>query len=129
LYLFVPAIGPRFTLYEFSQLSVELPGLYFTDYLREIINTGGGIINPNMPAIDQINRDCMPSGHTMITIITIILSFRYKSKLKYPILIIGSSLIFSTVYLRYHYVIDVFAGFIFAYISLYLEKRIHRLIK
>lgn len=128
LYFFIPAIGPRFTLHNFELLSQEIPGLFFTEYIRDFINYGGGITNPNVDASLQVNRDCMPSGHTMMTLINIILAFRFGSKFKYIFLIIGASLVFSTVYLRYHYVIDVFAGVIFALISIKLEKNINKLI-
>lgn len=129
LYFFVPAIGPRFFIHDFHLISSELPGLWLTDTLREIINTGGGIpIGCPNPA-DMVNRDCMPSGHTMMTLINIILAFRLKSKLRYFFLIVGSSLIFATIYLRYHYVVDVMAGVIFCFIALWMEPYFNRLIK
>lgn len=122
LYLFVPAIGPRFTIFDFSKLSTELPGLYFTEAIRSIINVGGGIqLGSLNPAMD-VNRDCMPSGHTMMTLINIYFAYKFKSKLRYFFYIIGFSLIFSTMYLRYHYFIDIVAGAIFAYISVRFES-------
>lgn len=122
LYLFIPAIGPRFTIYEFSRLNIELPGIFFTDIIREIVNVGGGIPKGSLiPEID-VNRDCMPSGHTMMTIINMYFGFKFQSKLRWFFYIIGLSLIFSTLYLRYHYLIDVIAGLVFAFISIKLEK-------
>lgn len=122
LYLFIPAIGPRFTVYEFSQINIELPGLFFTDLIREIVNVGGGIPKGSLvPEID-VNRDCMPSGHTMMTVINMYFGYKFQSKLRWFFYIIGFSLIFSTMYLRYHYLIDVIAGLVFAYISIKLEK-------
>lgn len=129
LYLFVPAIGPRFTIFEFSRISTELPGLFLTDILREIINVGGGIpVNSINPASD-VNRDCMPSGHTMMTVINIYFAYKFNSKLKWIYYILGVSLIFSTMYLRYHYLIDVVAGLFFAFISIKLETIIYKKIK
>lgn len=124
LYLFIPAIGPRFSIHEFSKLSSELPGLFFTETIRNLINYGGGIQNPNLPADIQVNRDCMPSGHTMMTIINIVLAFRFKSRFRYLFLVLGCLLIFGTVYLRYHYVIDIIVGLFFAFVSLLLERKI-----
>lgn len=122
LYLFIPAIGPRFTVYEFSRINIELPGLFFTDLIREIVNVGGGIPKGSLvPEID-VNRDCMPSGHTMMTVINMYFGYKFQSKLRWFFYIIGFSLIFSTMYLRYHYLIDVIAGLVFAYISIKLEK-------
>ena len=54
-----------------------------------------------------------------------ILAFRFRSKLRWVFLIMGCSLIFSTVYLRYHYVVDVIAGIALALVALGLESRIH----
>jgi membrane-associated phospholipid phosphatase len=39
---------------------------------------------------------------------------RYQRRLFYPLLMITVSLMISTVYLRYHYVIDVIAGVLLA---------------
>lgn len=128
LYFFLPAIGPRFTIHDFELISHEIPGLFFTEPIRDFINYGGGITDPNIPAHIQVNRDCMPSGHTMMTLINMILAFRFGSKFKYIFLFLGLSLIFSTVYLRYHYVIDVFAGAFFALVSIKLEKILNKFI-
>ncbi|MDC1067619.1 phosphatase PAP2 family protein [Candidatus Kapabacteria bacterium] len=129
LYLFIPAIGPRFTLHEYSMINNELPGLFFTEYIRNMVDYGGGILNFNLNPSIQVNRDCFPSGHTMMTIINIFVAFKYNSKLKYLILFIGISLIISTVYLRYHYVIDLIAGVLFGYLSIKIENLINRKIQ
>lgn len=112
-YLAMPAIGPRFTLHNFHTTNIEIPGLFLTNFLRDWINLGESI-TPNMlnPEL-YVQRDVFPSGHTQMTLITMYLAIKYNSRLKIVLFIIGSLLVFSTVYLRYHYVIDVFAGFIF----------------
>lgn len=112
LYLFMPAVGPRFMLHEFANLSTELPGLFITEFLRNIINSGGGIPDYAISPALYVNRDCMPSGHTMVTLVVMFMVFKNNSKYKFLILLMGLSLIFGTVYLRYHYVIDVIAGII-----------------
>lgn len=121
LYFFMPAIGPRFFIGDFSKLSSELPGVFLTEFFRNVINQGGGIpLGVHNPQ-NFVNRDCMPSGHTMVTLVNMVLAFRFRSKLRYVILVFGCSLIFATMYLRYHYVVDVLAGACFAFISLKLE--------
>ncbi len=129
LYFFMPAIGPRFTIHEFQSVSYELPGLLVTNIFRGFVDAGGGIIagaaNPALAA----NRDCMPSGHTMLTIINMILAFRFRSKFRWGFLILGLSLIFSTVYLRYHYVVDLIAGLIFALIAVWIEPKVRGFFK
>ncbi|MFA6599369.1 MAG: phosphatase PAP2 family protein, partial [Ignavibacteriaceae bacterium] len=102
-YFFFPAIGPRFTLHDFAATNHELPGIFLTNFLREIINSGesipAGTINPQL----IVQRDVFPSGHTMMTAIVMYLSVKFNSKAKWFLVICGSLLIFSTVYLRYHY--------------------------
>lgn len=134
-YLALPAIGPRFTLHNFHTTNLELPGLLLTNFLRDWINLGESI-TPNMlnPEL-YVQRDVFPSGHTQMTLITMYLAIKYNSRLKIILFITGSLLIFSTVYLRYHYVIDVFAGFIFFLITMisgyslynYWQKKINKL--
>ena len=128
LYYFMPAVGPRFTLYEFENLNSEIPGLWLADFFRYIINSGGGITDNSVPAALLVNRDCMPSGHTMMTLANLYLAWKHRSKLRFIFYIIGFSLIFSTVYLRYHYVVDLIAGAFFAAVAIYLEPKINRLI-
>lgn len=129
LYFFMPAIGPRFTIHEFGSLNTELPGLWLTNTFRDMVNAGGGVFPGTENPAEIINRDCMPSGHTMMTFITIVLAFQFKSKYKWLVLVIGSSLIFSTVYLRYHYVVDVLAGIFFALLTIWIEPRIEKFLR
>lgn len=124
LYFIFPAIGPRFTLHDFSHMNVELPGLWLTEPLRNIVNVGGGIVSGTANPAEIVNRDCMPSGHTMMTLVNIILGFRNRSYFRWVFLVIGGSLIFSTVYLRYHYVIDVIAGSFCAVFMIWFAPRL-----
>ncbi len=129
LYFFMPAIGPRFTLHDFRSIDHELPGVWLTAALREFVNAGGNIPagTPNPAAV--VNRDCMPSGHTMMTLMNIVLAFRYRSRLRYFFLIVGSSLIIATVYLRYHYVVDVLAGILCALLALWIAPRLRHWVR
>ncbi|GIV49985.1 MAG: hypothetical protein KatS3mg038_0506 [Candidatus Kapaibacterium sp.] len=127
-YFALPAIGPRFTLHDFSRLDEELPGLVLTPALRALVNEGGGI-EPGEPFPERVvNRDCFPSGHTMMTLLTIVLAWRCRSVLRVPVTIVGLSLIVATVYLRYHYVVDLIAGAACALAMLWLEPRVYRLL-
>jgi len=126
-YLILPAIGPRFTLHNFGNLNNELPGLSLTNTLRDIINFGesiypGDIKNPELIA----QRDAFPSGHTIIITLITYCSYRLKSKsfrfyLPYSLL-----MIFSTVYLRYHYVIDLIAGIGISAITIILGEYFYK---
>lgn len=127
LYFFLPAVGPRFTLHDFNMIDVELPGLIFTGFFREIVNIGGGIY-ADVP-MSLYHRDCMPSGHTMVTIVNIWLAFRYKSISRWGICFFGSCLIVATVYLRYHYVIDIIAGLIFGVLVIIFEPKFREMLR
>ena len=62
----------------------------------------------------------------MMTVMNIIISFQLRSKQRWIFLVIGSCLIFSTVYLRYHYAVDVIAGIVFAFLVMWFEPKIWR---
>lgn len=121
-YFLLPAIGPRFTLHDFSKLNTELPGLFLTPYIRALIDAGESIPAGTLNPAAVVQRDVFPSGHTMITLITMYLSVKLKSRSRYFLLPVGSLLIFSTVYLRYHYVIDLIGGLLFMMFSLWTGK-------
>lgn len=123
-YFALPGIGPRFTLHDFSQLNKELPGLWLTEFLREYVNIGESIPAGTLDPASVVQRDVFPSGHTMITLIVMYLSVKLQSRSKYFFLSIGSLLIFATVYLRYHYVVDLIGGALFMAFSVWSGKYI-----
>lgn len=125
-YLLVPAVGPRFTLHNFLNINFELPGVFLTNLLRDIINYGESIhINTANPAAIA-QRDAFPSGHTIIILVITYLSYRYKTRSFYFYLPYSFLMIFSTVYLRYHYVIDLIAGFVIAMITILITKVVYK---
>lgn len=119
-YFVFPSVGPRFTLHDFHLIDRELPGEYLTRVLREWLNRGENVL-PTM-SVDTarrlVTRDAFPSGHTDITLLTIILGFRYRARMRWVLAVLGSSLIFATVYLRYHYLVDVIGGALLMAITL-----------
>jgi len=96
-YILFPAIGPRYTLTHLY--SVPLEGSFLTDVVRDGLN-----------ALENNKRDVMPSGHTQIALMVLYLAYRYERILFYTFTPLVVGLIVSTVYLRYHYVIDLIAG-------------------
>lgn len=112
-YILFPAIGPRFT--QTSLYSVPLEGSFITDFVRDTLN-----------ALEHNKRDCMPSGHTQIALMVLFLARRYEKTLFYLFLPIVCGLIFSTVYLRYHYVIDLIAGAVFAVGCVFVAPKLYR---
>ncbi len=67
----------------------------------------------------------MPSGHTQIVLMTLSLAYRYGRVLFYLLLPLICALILSTVYLRYHYVIDLLVGGGFAIGCMVLAPRLY----
>ncbi len=112
-YLSFPAVGPRFTLHNFNSMNSELPGLFLTNILRDIINAGESIPKDATNPIALAQRDVFPSGHAQMTLIAMYFASLYKLKSRFVIYALGTLLIISTVYLRYHYVIDVIGGVLF----------------
>ena len=123
-YFALPGIGPRFTLHNFSLLNEQLPGVYFTSYLRDFLNWAESIPGNCPNAAKYVQRDVFPSGHTMITLIVMYLAVRLKSRSRYFFVPVGSLLIFATVYLWYHYVIDLIAGAAFMAFTMWSGKYI-----
>ena len=62
----------------------------------------------------RISWDCFPSMHTGDTVVLCFMAYRYVRRLFWVILPIAACIPFACVYLRYHYVVDVIAGFAFA---------------
>jgi len=120
-YILFPALGPRFYLNDFQ--STGLQGLFLTEPLQNFLN-----------GLEGIKRDAFPSGHTGITVLVLYLSYKYKRGYFWMTLPIVSALIFATVYCRYHYVVDVIAGFGLTIITIvfgewYYRWREKRLVK
>jgi membrane-associated phospholipid phosphatase len=128
-YFFLPAVGPRFTLHDFSQTNTEMPGLLFTPALRWFVNFFEAIYPgmSNAAAAANAQRDVFPSGHTMMTLIAITLSWRYKLKVRHYILVVGILLIVATVYLRYHYFVDILAGILLALLCMATSRKVFEL--
>jgi membrane-associated phospholipid phosphatase len=112
-YILFPAIGPRYTLTHLY--SVPLEGSFLTDFVRE-----------SLDFLEHNKRDCMPSGHTQMVLIVLFLAHRYEKLLFYVFFPIICALIFSTVYLRYHYVIDLFVGVGLAMGCIVVGPRLYR---
>lgn len=125
-YLILPAIGPRFTIHDFSSIDTELPGLFFAKLLRHFIDFGesipAGVPNPEQFA----QRDAFPSGHTIMIVLIAYLSRKIRSNSFYFYLPYAILMIFSTVYLRYHYVADLIGAVPFILATIYIANRVYK---
>jgi membrane-associated phospholipid phosphatase len=117
-YFLWPGIGPRFTLHIFENTNTELPGLFLTNFLREFVNSGEGIPAGTLNPAQAVQRDVFPSGHTQMTLLSMYMAYRFKVKSQRFIIPAGILLVFGTVYLRYHYVVDIVGGAVFMVLTL-----------
>ncbi len=111
-YLIGPAIGPRLWVHGAAAVDRDLPGLWLTPHLRRFVDAGGlaPVDAPRhlLPALAP--RDAFPSGHTLVTLLLMWWAFRERLRVGWFVIPAGTLLIVGTMYLRYHYVIDVIAG-------------------
>jgi membrane-associated phospholipid phosphatase len=100
-YLLVPAVGPLYTLRDQYTVPLTQPMALF---------------NRQVEFMDfaRIRRDVFPSLHVGISFVVWLYAFRNSRRLFWIISPLILSLWISTVYLRYHYVVDVIAGLILA---------------
>lgn len=104
-YIIFPALGPRFSIAHMFQN--ELTGILFSDNINNILNS-----------LEGIKRDAFPSGHVGISLLILLLFYQYNKKFFWITLLPVILLIISTVYCRYHYVIDVIGGMILTVVTL-----------
>lgn len=126
LYMFLPAIGPRFTIHTFRAIDSELPGILFTHPIRLFLDFAESIPVSVANPIDFAQRDAMPSVHVALAVLVSYLSYEIKSKSFYFYMPYSMLMIISTIYLRYHYVVDIFAGILVVVISVFLGRMIDR---
>ncbi len=114
-YFAFPALGPRFEIAHLQSRPLE--GLWLTHWIRE-----------SLDKLELLQRDAFPSGHVGISLLVLYYAWRYCRKAFAPYLVVVASLVFSTVYLRYHYVVDVLAGVLLALVSGWLAAFLRSLV-
>jgi membrane-associated phospholipid phosphatase len=111
-YFLLPALGPRSALA--SEHTVRLDT---TPIARTIANT--------LDELEHTKFDVFPSGHTMIAVTVLLVSFRRARDFFWWALPVAICLVISTVYCRYHYVVDVIAGAVLAFAAVPLGDWIY----
>lgn len=125
-YIVFPAVGPRFLLHNFATINNDLPGLFLTKYLRTILDFAESIPPGTANPQDYVQRDAMPSAHAEIVILLAYLSKKLQLRSFYFYFTYCILMIISTVYLRYHYVVDLMAGSLLAIITIWIGKIVFR---
>jgi membrane-associated phospholipid phosphatase len=106
-YTLVPAVGPMYALK--SQFTVPLYQPY------ELIQRGKDFMD-----FARIRRDVFPSMHVAFSFMVWLYAYRNSRRLFWLMSPLVLSLWISTVYLRYHYLVDCVAGFLLVLFCLML---------
>jgi len=114
-YFLVPARGPRFLLRNLQ--TYELRGIWLFHWLSTTLDR-----------LESAHYDCFPSGHTEMMILAWWGSRAISSNLFRGMCIYTFGVIFATVYLRYHYTVDVLAGALVAGALILLTPWIYRVL-
>ena len=105
-YLLFPALGPqRFIPHELPALTGWLPT---TPLIQAFLAMN----------VTPVVRDCVPSMHTGVTLLTLAFGYRFQRKHFKLYVVPACGLIFATMYLQQHYVIDVLLG-VLAFAAIY----------
>jgi membrane-associated phospholipid phosphatase len=128
IYVFIPVIGPRVFFREVAEYT--LPDVYqqlsTSEGYPEAIKVGPFFrIMKFIYRVFESPGAAIPSSHVAVAIVTVFFSFRYLRPIRYPHLVVAALLCMSTVYCRYHYAVDVFAGMITAALLLPLANYLY----
>jgi membrane-associated phospholipid phosphatase len=108
-YILVPAVGPLYSLRDVYTVSLSQPIAFFNQQLAFM-------------DLARIHRDVFPSMHVAISFLVWLYAWRNSRALFWAVSPLILSLWVSTVYLRYHYLIDVVAGLVLAPASFFLAN-------
>jgi PAP2 superfamily protein len=116
-YILVPGFGPYRAMPHMFQH--ELPSGLWMDLVWSTVRSGGAM------------KDIFPSLHTAGPCFIAMFSFRNRDRLPFRytwplITFFAANIIGATMFLRWHYVIDVFAGFSLATIAALVAPRVTR---
>ncbi len=97
LYILFPAVPPR--LWIADQYTHSLEGGLLTRAQRAMVSIS-----------ESSSRAAFPSLHAAITLLTLIYSYKFVRPVFWFLLPLGLGLLVATIYLRHHYIVDLFAG-------------------
>ena len=111
-YIIFPALGPRFFLSHLHNIPMAGSVLYTS-------------VSQTLNGLENIQWDAFPSGHVAVTFIYSRFLFLYFKKIFYITFPIVILLVLSTIYLRYHYFVDILAGFVLFGIVYIIDRKIY----
>ncbi|HEY3821597.1 MAG TPA: phosphatase PAP2 family protein [Polyangiaceae bacterium] len=115
IYMMVPGYGPYWYLKD--AFTHPLTGGTFWRWVNETVDAGGA------------QKDIFPSLHTGSPTFFAIFSFRHRKlspfKYTWPVItFLGTQIVIATMFLRWHYLIDIFAGVALAATCQFLGQRV-----
>jgi membrane-associated phospholipid phosphatase len=115
-YILFPALGPRYAMEHLHDKT--LGGFLVSKPIQDILNL-----------LEGVKRDAFPSGHTGIALTVLLLAYRYARGLFWIMLTPVALLIFATVYLRYHYAVDVIGGVLLTIVTIAIGEVYYKFYK
>jgi membrane-associated phospholipid phosphatase len=109
-YFIIPALGPRFA--QAADYTISLTTTPIARTINDTINN-----------MEKTKFDVFPSGHTMISVAVLFVAWKRARDVFWVLLPIATGLVISTVYCRFHYVVDVIAGTTLAFATVPLGDR------
>ena len=98
-----------------------LPPYRFVDFGGAL---RGGIfyqtLDPLLKHYEGLKQDCFPSGHTMMTLLTVHFAGKHARQQLWWLVPVSFFLVLGTLVLRLHWPVDLIAGAVFAWIALRL---------
>ncbi|MBK7600927.1 MAG: phosphatase PAP2 family protein [Acidobacteria bacterium] len=110
IFVLFPVESPHHTLQHLQQ--VELAGGPVTDFINLIEKHG------------RVHGGAFPSAHVAGSMVVLFSAFKFERKLAWLLAPLILSICLATIYGRYHYVMDVFAGTLMAAIGCMLADRL-----
>lgn len=111
-YFAVPALGPR----------AALAGSHFVPLQTTAVSRA---ISATLDELEHTKCDVFPSGHTMVAVLVLIVAYQRARDAFWWLLPVAIGLIVSTVYCRFHYVVDLIAGTVLAVIAVPIGDRLY----
>lgn len=106
-YVAVPILGPLWGMID--QYSAPLDDTLVTTVVRDL----------------GVAYGTFPSLHAGVSFVVVVFAWRYNRRLFWPLLFFALNVWLSTIYLRYHYVLDLIAGWLLAAAAIWLSPRVN----
>lgn len=111
-YFALPALGPRVALASRHTVPLETTAV-------------SRVISSTLDELERTKFDVFPSGHTMIAVVVLIVAYERARDAFWWLLPVATCLVISTVYCRFHYIVDVIAGALLAVVTVPLGDWIY----